>query len=359
MLRYWPTRSETFVAREIRGLQAQGVHVEVFALDPRERGGETPPVPTHWAPHGLRRLALGGARAPEELVAWQGRRGMGRWRWLARALRRRRIDRVHVHFAGEALEVAVAAAAGRPVSVTVHAVDLFRPRSSLASLLPRVQVVTVCEHHRTWLRRVHEVEATVVRCGVDPARYPAADVGGTRRRVLCVARDVPKKGLADLVAAVGRLEGATLRLTADAPALAAPHVRLGAVPRADALLQQCEVFALAARIAPDGDRDGVPVALMEAMAAGVPVVTTAVSGIPELVDDTVGWLVPPDDPQALEAALREALAAPEVRRARGRAARRRIEAGWTVAHQVAGLRSLWGATTMPAEGAWSSHFGPI
>lgn len=339
VLRYWPTRSETFVAREIAGLQATGVRVEVFALDPREPGGETPPVRTHWAPHGVRRL--GGGR---DAVTW-----------LARGLRAARPDRVHVHFAGEALEVAVAAAGGLPVSVTVHAVDLFRPRASLPDLLPRVQVVTVCEHHRAWIRERYGVAATVVRCGIEPGRYPPVDPGGPGRRVLCVARDVPKKGLDVLVDVVGRIEGAHLRLTAGSSRLAAPHVTLGAVPRADALHAEAEVFALAARVAPDGDRDGVPVALMEAMASGLPVVTTAVAGIPELVDTTVGWCVAPGDPAAFEAALRDALSDPVARRRRGQAARRRVHSLWTVQEQVNGLRSAWAAGRMRAEGAWRSH----
>lgn len=70
--------------------------------------------------------------------------------------------------------------------------------------------------------------------------------------------------------------------------------------------------------------DGLPVALVEAMAAGLPVITTATSGIPELVDESVGWLVPADDLDALEAAVREALADPEARRQRGAAARNRV-----------------------------------
>jgi glycosyltransferase involved in cell wall biosynthesis len=63
--------------------------------------------------------------------------------------------------------------------------------------------------------------------------------------------------------------------------------------------------------------DGLPVVILEALAAAVPVVTTPVAGIPEVVDDAVGWLVPVDDAPALEAAVREALGDPEGRRRRG------------------------------------------
>jgi glycosyltransferase involved in cell wall biosynthesis len=69
---------------------------------------------------------------------------------------------------------------------------------------------------------------------------------------------------------------------------------------------------------------------MEAMAAGLPVISTAVSGIPELVDESVGWLVPPDDDAALRRAL-DAARDPRERRRRGAAARARVLDGWTVA----------------------------
>lgn len=87
--------------------------------------------------------------------------------------------------------------------------------------------------------------------------------------------------------------------------------------------------------------DGLPVVLVEAMAAGVPVVTTPISGIPELVDDEVGWVVPPEDPAALLAAVREALANPEERGRRGAAGRRRLlERGYTVARLVIAMRDI-------------------
>jgi glycosyltransferase involved in cell wall biosynthesis len=344
LLRYWPTRSETFVAREVAGMAAAGIDVQVLALGEREPGGETPAVRTHWAPVGPRRAGVPLHLASAwRLGRWQRPRDLWRAAWLRRVVREQRLDRVHVHFAGEALEVAVAARLEVPVSVTVHAADLFVPRPSLPQLLRAVTVVTICEHHRRWLLEHHGVRASVVRCGIEADRYPLVDPGGPGRRVLCVARDVPKKGLDELVEAVGTVPGASLRLTSDHPRLARPWVTQGPVDRADALFARHELFALAAKVAPSGDRDGVPVALMEAMASGLPVVTTALSGIGELVDSSVGWVVPPEDSLALREALAEALGDPEARRQRGREAARRVRAGWTVAGQVEGLRRVWSA----------------
>jgi len=99
-----------------------------------------------------------------------------------------------------------------------------------------------------------------------------------------------------------------------------------------------DVLVLAAKVARDGDRDGLPVALIEAAALGVPLVATAVSGIPELVEAGTGHLVPPDDPPAFAAALRASLEAQAQERvARARAARARVEADYDVNQLVHAL----------------------
>ena len=150
----------------------------------------------------------------------------------------------------------------------------------------------------------------------------AADPDITPLRVVAVGRMVPKKGFGVLVEAVADLtaRGVELELVIageDGPD-AATIRRLVAERCPDAVqftgpLSQCEllalyrgadVFALACRVDADGDRDGIPNVMVEAMAAGLPVISTAVSGIPELVrDGENGLLVPPEDPGALASAL--------------------------------------------------------
>jgi glycosyltransferase involved in cell wall biosynthesis len=108
-------------------------------------------------------------------------------------------------------------------------------------------------------------------------------------------------------------------------------------------LAAASVLVLPCRRAASGDMDGVPMVLMEAMAMGRPVVTTSLSGIPELVDDSVGWLVPPEDPVALVQALREATRREECARRGERGPARLRERGFTLADQVNGVLSAWGA----------------
>jgi len=361
VLRYFPTLTETFVYREI---DAVAVRVPVHAVAVGERADgalqdEPPEVVVSYPPRGLR--AVGLAPALRHLATPEGRRA---WRWLSRQQRpkdaaralwladRARalgVTRLHAHFAGEAAEWALVTArlVGVPFGVTVHAADLFKPRPALGEVLRAADpVVAVAEHHRQAIAARYGVEATVVRCGVDPARFPVARPGDEGPlRLVSVARPVPKKGLDTLVAAVRAVPGVRLRLVADAPRWATDRVQIGALPPSEvpAALAAAHAFVLPCRVASDGDRDGVPVALLEAMAAGLPVITTKVAGIPEVVDEAVGWWVPPDDPEALAAVLREVAADPAERLRRGRAARERIGArGLTVEAQASGLLAAWG-----------------
>ncbi len=348
VLRYWPTLTETFVHDELRAV-ARALPVELAAFDPRgDPHVEPAPVPVHAQPHRWRWL-----RALPAL-AWEWLRAPAmlslRVLWLTTIVRRS--SRVHVHFVGEAAVWARRACrrAGVPYSVTVHAVDLFKPHPEIAAVLrDAIQVVTISEHNRALLRERYGIAAALIRCGVSvaPSDAPSDALQAPPRAappvILGVGRWVPKKGLDTLALAATRLgRDAVVRLISDAPPLAGVEV-CGLLPRAEVAraLAAATVFALPCRTAPDGDQDGIPVALLEAMAAGLPVVTTAVSGIPEIVDEAVGWVVAPDDSDALAAALRAALDDPDEaarRGARGRA--RLVERGFDAASTHAAMVAL-------------------
>ncbi len=368
LLRYYPTLTETFVYREITELESRGVKVQIAAIGERADGvlqDELPDVPVIRPPRGLDTWRLGSQLArsfghPAARREWKWLRQRFRPRvaarvlWLAMEADRLGVTRIHAHFAGESAEWArsVAAILGVPFGVTVHATDLFRPRVSLPQIVGEAKpLITIARHHQQVLAARYGVHAVIVRCGVDPSRYRAnrsrAGTAGLLR-VVSVARYAAKKGVDSLVRAVEELPvPATLRMVSDAPArLSSARITVGSLPpgQIPSALADADVFALPCRVADDGDRDGIPVALMEAMAAGLPVITTGISGIAELVDEEVGWVIPPDDAAALTAALLSAAASEPERRRRGLAGRERISVrGFTVRDQVDGLLAAWGS----------------
>jgi len=252
------------------------------------------------------------------------------------------VRHLHAHFCHGATTVAWLASlmTGLSFSFTAHAKDIYCESLNPAGLLRRKMraarfVVTCTDANREHLLKV-EPRASV-RCvyhglnaeftellgaGVGTAP-PSASTHGGRLRALGVGRLVEKKGFDVFVEACGILRRrevpfeavivgehgeheAEIRRRIDALGLA-DSVRLAGPMEQTRLFEEYRsagVFCLPCRVLENGDRDGIPNVLMEAMACGLPVVTTPVSGIPEIIRDGVnGRLVPPDDPAALADAL--------------------------------------------------------
>jgi glycosyltransferase involved in cell wall biosynthesis len=132
---------------------------------------------------------------------------------------------------------------------------------------------------------------------------------------------------------------------------------LGTVPNSEvaALLEQATVFALPCVIARNGDRDGMPLVLIEAMARGVPVVSSDVIGLRELVREGVGYLVPPRDPAALaDALMRVDRAGPEAQTAMGLAGRKIVEEELEARSSAAKLAALFTASIEAGEASMAS-----
>jgi len=247
------------------------------------------------------------------------------------------VSHLHAHFAHGCTTVTWWAArlTGRTFSFTGHAKDLYRPSLNPSGLLARklraASFAVTCTGANVGHLRALGTPTPVhlVYHGLNPdfARLVAADpavAAPPRFRIASVGRMVDKKGFDVLVEALAELRDrgvdAELVLAGeDGPAaaevdaliarrgLATVARRLGPLDQGGLLelVAGSSVFALACRVAADGDRDGIPNVLVEAMAAGVAVVSTTVSGIPELVSDgDNGLLVAPEDPPALAAALR-------------------------------------------------------
>ncbi len=195
-----------------------------------------------------------------------------------------------------------------------------------------------------------------------PRRAPGSDGSDPARpvRILTVARVVEKKGLDVLLEALAMLPpelhwrfehigGGELveRLKARAEALGLGHnvTWLGSATRDEVIdaLRRADLFCLPARVAHDGDRDGLPNVIMEAMSQELPVVATSAAAIPEIVADGVtGLLVPPEEPAALAQALTELIRRPQLRQSLGTAGRRRIVESFGMDNGLAVLARRFG-----------------
>jgi glycosyltransferase involved in cell wall biosynthesis len=265
---------------------------------------------------------------------------------LLAVMRREHPHIVHVNSAKAAALGRLAAwLAGVPVRIyTVHGWAFLahrRPASTLylwgERLLRPLTTVTVCvaesERRAGLAARACDARTTVViRNGVDPAAVRVAGGGSTPPLLVTVGRLQAPKDAVTLVHALAVVrvpfEAMIVGDGPDRAALEEEVRRLGlerivelAGGRDDVaeLLATADVFVLSSR------SEGLPVSILEAMAAGLPVVATSVGGVPEVVvDGDTGLLVPPGDPSSLAAAIERLLADPALRRHLGEAGRRRI-----------------------------------
>jgi glycosyltransferase involved in cell wall biosynthesis len=273
------------------------------------------------------------------------------------------VTHLHAHFAHGTTTVTWYASriTGVPFSFTGHARDIYTEKLNPGGLLPRKLraarfVVTCTETNRRHLERLadgtavhriyHGLNADFARllAGAVPDQFRSGAGHNGSFRVLAVGRLVAKKGFDVLVEAVGILAERGVPVEAVLVGHRAPlepevgprlerdvsrlgletRVRfVGSMAQAELLdeYRRASVFCLPCRVADTGDRDGIPNVMVEAMACGVPVVSTTVSGIPELVSNRVdGILVPPEDPVELAAALLELYRDPELGRHLGQQA---------------------------------------
>lgn len=360
VLRKFPVLSETFVLNELLALEERDVPLHVFSIhrpnDPRFHE-ELPRLKARvsYLPdlaeagkllrHARRARQKFGSRFWKTL-GWviSLRRPELLWRFLqaayvANEARRLRVRHLHAQFANRPATVALLASrlTGIPFSFTAHATDIFKTTVDQRALRNKVEsaswVVTVSDFNRDYLLGVTGTspeKVVVVRNGIRLDQFtPGSPPTSLPFRMVCVARLVEKKGLPDLLEACALLRDRGLEfqlgivgkgnLRNELESLIArrklrDHVRLlGPHTHGEVLsrYREAHLCVLSAVVGRDGNQEGLPVSIVEALACGLPVVSTPIAGIPEAVlDGYNGLLVPPGDPAALAAALERVMQEP-------------------------------------------------
>jgi colanic acid/amylovoran biosynthesis glycosyltransferase len=389
----YPSISHTFILREVLSLREQGFEIRVASINPPDRpaseltaeeraeaettfcvkrAGMAKLVsaclisflrsPVSWMQGLVFSLCLGGADLGKILYGtFYFFEALLIGRWMAGE----GLDHLHVHFATPASTVGLIVSKIFPVSfsITVHGPDEFYdvPGYRLQEKIAGASFIcTIGKFARSQLMKISPpvqwTKFEVAPLGVDPERFgprpspPAAD----GFELICVGRLVPAKGQQMLVGAMSKLLGEgrniRLRLVGDGPdrqslerrvadlAIGASVIFEGPVnqDRIRSLYQAADLFVL------PSFAEGIPVVLMEAMAMEIPVVTTFVNGIPELIRHGIdGWLVAPSDEEGLALAIATLMDDEPLRRRLGQAGRRRVLDQYHLKHNTERLAQIY------------------
>ncbi len=386
VVKRYPRFSETFIVNEILAHEAAGRSLEIFSLgsctDTHFQNAisqvrapvnylpaESPKSADFWRTMQQAAALLPGGWEAFEALRGENIRELNQALVLALHVRERNIRHLHAHFATTPTAIVQMAArlAGVSHSFTAHAKDIFHESVDDADLARKLRragaVITVSDFNFKYLTERFGADARhLVRLfnGIDLANFPYADLAVRPPRILAVGRLVEKKGFDVLIAAcaelvrrgvafqcdivgVGEMESALAGQIAGANL--SERVRLlGSRPLREvgALMQGAAALAAPCVVGGNGDRDGLPTVLLEAMALGTPCVSTDVTGIPEVLrHGETGLLVPQRDPLALADALERLLADATLRSGLARAARGLIEAEFDIVRNAARQRAIF------------------
>lgn len=391
----YPAISHTFILREVLALRRLGAAIETFSIrrpDTREllsaadreafatTDAIVPPHPLELMADHARALVMSPLRYARTLLlalalSPPGIKGMV-WQLfyfaeailLWRRCEQSGVRHIHAHFANVATDVALLAASfgGQrwSWSFTMHGSAEFYDvaRHRLPQKVERADLVVCISHFcRSQLMGLvaeeHWAKLRVVRCGIDADAFrPVArpEPRGGSMRVLHVGRLVPVKGHAILLEALAELTAAGINVTAtlvgDGPERANLERLAEELGLADQVtfagsVGQDEIrshYACADVFCLPSFAEGVPVVLMEAMASGLPVVATRVTGVPELVEEGVsGLLATPGRSDEITSALERVATAPELRASMGRAGREKVIADFDLRQSTADLHGIF------------------
>ena len=390
----FPNLTITFVYREIQALRARGMEIATFSIwKPRrdELSQEAVGlmegtfyvfplnVPHFLGAHLYYLLARPLKYIGTLLLLWRqpGEGVRGRFRllyrfaeavYLAKEMERQKVRHIHAAFASNpaTLALIISRLTGISFSFAAHAYGVFAAPVLLRQKLMAAKfVIASTRYNKGYLAAqfpdIPMDKVRVIYHGVSLQHFqPGGRKGDGRPMILCVAQFREKKGLPFLVQAcrilkakghdfecciVGDGAQRTYLETLIEEYGLQDTVRLEGIVFQEKLrdyYRRADIFALPSVVASDGDRDGIPVSLIEAMAMGCPAVSTFVSGIPELVEDGwTGMLVPPGDAAALAKALQALLRDKGLRRRMGQASRDKVVRQFNIEDSVAQVASLF------------------
>lgn len=360
VVKMFPRLSETFILNEILELERRGVEVVIFSAKKPNEGRFHPQLASlkaevlyledqepkkwpHWIAKEWDRLGSCRENLFELINDALSKSDAGRidqiwWSaWIASQALKRDLDHLHAHFASLPSSLAYFAhrISGIPFSFTAHAKDIFvytMDEHYLREKLTAAAFVVTVTHfnHRYLVKQAPRIDGDrikVIHNGINLEEF-VFNPNQSRKssQILAVGRLVVKKGFATLLEACSLLkkdglpftclivgegpEEERLKLQCRELQLQDEITFVGArnLEEVGQLMQTSTLLCLPCTVAPDGNQDALPTVLLEALASGLPILSTTVSGIPEIVDnETDGLLVGPDDTQALSKQLRRLL----------------------------------------------------
>ena len=353
----FPKLSETFVLGQITSLIDRGHDVEIVSIYEPDEEIRHDTVDKYNLPdntHYLRKTSsdIGIALDPDLLKALVF------------------TDIIHAHFAAYPASWAMKLSRmfGIPYVVTTHAYDIYI-NPDIETMTEKFdsasRIVSISEYNRNYLSELfgnkYDNKIDVIRCGIDTDKFKsAAKVTHENIRILFVGRLIEKKAPLDALKAFAKVcetrENAELRIIGSGEqesdiksgireyGLENRVVMLGEKTRSEVMeeLAGADIFFLPSKTAANGDREGIPVSILEASSSGVPVASTRHTGIPEaVIDGETGFLVQERDIQSMAEKLIRLIENPELRFRMGKAGRERVEKYFTREREIDELEKLF------------------
>lgn len=382
----FPSFGQTFCYREVAELERQGTKTQVFSIrrpvnEPEQDWDDALVSRVHYLPEEKPLVAEVDRLLKTKPISPETRASMEKWGrqsdflrlyqavYIGTRLREQGFRHVHAHFAGMAARTAywIREFFGISYSFTAHANDIFAPRDFVVSLAKIIEnaatVVTVSDYSVRLLQERFPASAGNVRRvynGVDLSRFHPSDFSSRPPEIVSIGRLIEKKGFGDLISACGLLRARErdfrCRIIGEGPLEETLRARIAAAgleknveltgPQTQVQiakrLAHATIFVLPCTHEADGGMDNLPTVIMEAMAAGLPVISTPLGGIPEMVEPGVnGELVPERDPETLCAAIERFLNDPQRARTFGNRGREMAREKFSIEASARQLQQLF------------------